>query len=447
MVALLCLGLPCGCSSRPHLGTAHDGGPAVVVVDRRPPDAAAARPAAAGWGLGAGGELVEEREPNDDLAHAQPIEFPRGIHGKLVGTPGAGAGIVRPDVDTYQWLAGVEGRSVARIELSGPPEVTLEVLDRNCEPVVRGLPGMQVFPNLALSPGDLWFFRVRSGRSTSLATAEYRLQIAVRPLQPGDEEEPNESQRRATALSAGGDMTGYFGWGHDEDWLKLPDSIAAGSTLRIELSPVEGVVPGLRLREAGGTLVAEVRGFRGEELRLRNAPAPAGGSLVLRGETGANPDVPWQLHYAVEPPLSGAEREPNNTVSSANPVPVDLGYSGRRVSVAGFLWPGDVDVFVVRPSGPGLLDVELQPPEGVDLRLEQLAQDGRVSGKVDKGGAGKPERLARVPVEGDVLLRVGARPRDTAFDAPYLLILTPSLSLASPSADDPVVNERRSPAH
>src|SRR2546425_254931 len=84
------------CSSRPHVGDrgAKDAAPAVVVVER-PRSPLPTVP------------LVDEVEPNGDLAHAQTFEYPKGIRGHLapaVGDPeGKPRGGMVGDEDLYQW--------------------------------------------------------------------------------------------------------------------------------------------------------------------------------------------------------------------------------------------------------------------------------------------------------------------------------------------------------
>jgi hypothetical protein len=95
--------------------------------------------------------------------------------------------------------------------------------------------------------------------------------------------------------------------------------------------------------------------------------------------------------------------------------------------VSGFLWPGDADCYSVRFAAPTVAKVELEAPEGVDVKLEWIAQspDGTVEvlARADDGGPGKPELLPN-PAGDKLLLRVTARARDTAFDAPYQVTVT-----------------------
>ncbi len=426
--ALLVLALVAGCSSRPHVGKERDRPdaarpPAVVVVDRAAPPTPS-RPGSRDVAL------VDEREPDDDLAHAQPLEMPKGVRGTIALTA-AGA---RPDEDWYQWVVAGAGRQVARVELSGVPgiQLGLEALDGDGQKLTASLDGgvgeAQVIPNLSVEAGHTYYLRVRAqaakhgGAQPPPPARPYSLLVIAADETLGEEREPNDVVAQANPLGA--DASGLFGRRHDEDWFQLeadaPDAGAPpGATVRLELSAVEGVAPSVRIADAAGRTIAEARGGKGDELRLRNAPLPAGPALVgLRAESGFSTEARWTLRAQVEPPLEGAEVEPNDTRATATAV-----VAGRPV--AGFLWPGDVDVFRLHADGPSLVRAQLDVPEKVDARLALLADKDRARLLADDGGAGKGEALPTVfSPGGDLFFRVSARPRDTAFDAPYKLTLT-----------------------
>jgi hypothetical protein len=171
--------------------------------------------------------------------------------------------------------------------------------------------------------------------------------------------------------------------------------------------------------------LGDARSGRGEELRLRNVGVPSGDQPIwvqLKAVEGKSVDGRWVLRLSWEAPLEGAEREPNDTVAQA----MALSLSGQS-TVSGFLWPGDADVYKVTGTEDALLGAELEGVDRVNLKLERIAPDGRVLAKADEGGTGKPERMPPFPIgKGEeVFLKVSARARDTAFDAPYRLTLTP----------------------
>jgi len=165
-------------------------------------------------------------------------------------------------------------------------------------------------------------------------------------------------------------------------------------------------------------VLASARGQKGDELRLRNVGVAGGTSSLLvqlRAGEGKNLDARWLLKVGVEPPLSGSgeavEQEPNDSVEKANPAA-----AGQTVS--GFLWPGDADVFCLPEDPQTLVRAAIEPMEGVDFKLDRLGRDGKVRAHADEGGAGKAETLPPAP---GGCVRVTARGKDTAFDAPYRL--------------------------
>ena len=431
LVLALLVAAACGDRRKP-IAVRGDAGPSVVVVD---PVKRNAQPVA----------LVDEAEPDDDTAHAQPLEPGKGIRGTL-GAPKTVRGKAVSDEDFYSWTEGGTPAPTAlppppgsppppvafneaRIELSGVPglDLQLEALDGDGKRLWLANdagPGEgEVIANLGVEPGHTYYLKVKATPPVA-GGKPYELVVRSGPAPAGDEREPNDDAAHATPLQTIGDASGFYGRRRDEDWFVLPPGPPAG-TLRIELTPVEGVVPQLRVLTGAPpgplTVLADARAGRGEELRLRNVGVPASGNvyLALKAIEGRSPELRWSLKLNAEAPLEGAEHEPNDTVATATPV----AFTGAA-RVSGFLWPGDVDVYRVAGAAPeGLVTVELEGLDRVDLKLERLGPDGKALVKADDGGPGKPEVLPPWP-GGDLLIRVSARSRDTAFDAPYQLTIT-----------------------
>jgi hypothetical protein len=405
----------CGCSERRRpLAVAGDAGPSVVVVDpiqqKRAPL-----------------PLVDEQEPDDDLGHAQPLEPGKGVKGALAAAN---------DKDFFSFIDQMSGQGVvrdggfdeARIEVSGVKDVDLilEALDGDGKRLWlandAGAGEAETIPNLAVEPGHTYYLKV-TAKSGSGGPYELTVRSAAAPA--GDEREPNDDAPHATALEAIADESGFFGRKRDEDWLLLPKLPVENGTLRVELSPVEGVAPSVKLVQGAppnGKTIAEARGGKGDELRMRNLGVPAGQPwtwLVLKANEGRNAEIRWALRLQNEPPLDGAEREPNDTAEVATPIAL-----AGAARMSGFLWPGDADVYrVTGAPADGLVTVELDGLPGVDLKLERLGADGKSLVKADDGGPGKGEALPPWP-GGDFLVRVTARSRDSVFDAPYSLSLS-----------------------
>jgi hypothetical protein len=422
----LALLLLAGCPERRKPIALHgDAGPAVVVVEpnaRRPAVPLVQVP------------LVDEKEPDDDVAHAQPLEPQKGIKGTL-----AAAHLVKgksaSDEDVYSWTEGgspADGGTAAheaRITLTGIADVdlVLEALDGDGKRLLvvnDGAAGEnEVIPNLGVEPGHTYYVRVKAGGAPPTAeTAPYQLVVQSSPVNDS-EREPNDTAATAAPLATMTGASGYWGKKRDEDWLKVPVHLGTpgqGGILNVQLHPVDGVAPQLKIFSATGALgtpLASARAQKGEELRLRNVSVPAGTESLLvqlKAAEGKNLDARWVLSVAAEPPLDGAESEPNDTPDKANQATL-----GQTVS--GFLWPGDADVYCVPDEATNLMRVAVEGLDNIDLKLDRVGRDGKVQAHADDGGPGKPEAL---PPGACGCVRVTARAKDSAYDAPYRLTFT-----------------------
>ena len=430
MKRLLLLALLVGCEHRKPIKVAGDAGPVVEVVDTSKlnvPAQTAKQP------------LVDEKEPDDDVAHAQPMEPGKGIRG-TVGGP--------KDADVFSWMDPTPPRDMggfdyARVELTGIAGIDLavDVLDGDGKRLVTandGGPGeYEVIPNVAVDPAHTYYLRVHAvGAAKADPDHPYELTVQPTKATESDEREPNDDPAHATPvkLTSGtsGDASGFFGRKRDEDWLSL--SLAGvpakdgRAILRLELAPAQDVAPSLKVTAPGGKeLFAEARGAKNDELRLRNVSVDtAAGSVLiaLRAVEGKSTEARWVLRMGVEPPFDngsgGAEREPNNDAAHATPLPLANG----TAQIAGFLWPGDADVYRVSGASPeAQLGFDVDGVDKVDLKLERIGADGKTWVRADDAPTGQGELLPPARA-GEGLVRVSAKPRDTAFDAPYRLTVT-----------------------
>jgi hypothetical protein len=453
--AVSLLVLLAGCDHRKPIAVRGDMGPAVEVVEaekRRPGDLPKQ-------------PLVDEKEPDDDVAHAQPMTPGSGIRATM-GAPRTVKGKPAGDEDVFSWMqAGTPrdmgGFDYARVELTGVPglDLQVEVLDGDGKRLVLandgGVGEYEVIPNVGVDPAHTYYIRVREvGAPKGDPDHPYQLTVASWNATANDEREPNDDAAHATPIKltsgTSGDASGFFGRKRDEDWLALPLAGVPAKdgrvTLRLEFAPPEGVTPSLKVMAPGGKeTLAEARGAKNDELRLRNvgvtvdgaaaatpgataAAAAAAVNVALRAVEGKSGEARWVLRVGLEPPLDGAEREPNNDVAHATPLPLVNG----TAQLSGFLWPGDADVYRVTGAPPdALLGFDVDGVDKVDLKVERLGADGKAWTRADDVGVGQGELLppARA-AEG--LVRVSARARDTAFDAPYRLTVT----MVQPAPDD-----------
>lgn len=451
---LLCLPA-CSCNRRRPIARSADAGPAVELVERRP------APARVDPALLPPGGFAEEREPNDDRDHAQPIDAGKGLRGSVLPPAQGAAG--KGDDDFYSYLVQAPGgaadaaaRELTVVLTGGPTaDLTLEVLDGEGRRMLslderkKGEP--ESLAGLVMPLGQTLYLRVRpSPRMAGRAEwpgedASYLLLVNERPAPQGSEIEPNDTPEQATVVPSapagqGVDLSGKVLGKKDEDWFVLAPAGGGGADggapgqgqgqgqgeiLRVELT-TPGVTPALRLwvlSQGQGAQerrqLLEVRAPQGsEELMLRNVALPEGAKGVLlhlralslrRLEPGAA-EARYQLRVTREPKLEGAEVEPNDACAQATP----LQQGGD--AVAGFLWPGDVDCFRLPVPAPLHATFRLQLPPG-ECQAELLPAEG----------AGKGERLpAELTVQAgqagsDVLVRVAQRGARACFAAPYRL--------------------------
>jgi hypothetical protein len=117
-------------------------------------------------------------------------------------------------------------------------------------------------------------------------------------------------------------------------------------------------------------------------------------------------------------PRSGGELEPNDDAARAQAISdgVTLGYLGR----------GDVDMYRLTAPGPVELDIEVAPPERVDVKLEVVREsDGAVLARADAGKRQEAERLPNLySAGGSILIRLSGNKGDGNPDEPYRLTVS-----------------------
>lgn len=454
-----------GCNLRKPLPRRPDAGPVVELVEARPPVVGGASTAPAV-------PLGEEHEPNDDLEHAQLLAAGQGIAGSLAAPTALGAGKGDDDYFVFRSAATVEQ---VRIGVTGSPaaDLQLELLTGQGQRVAladeRGRGEGEALQSLALAPNQTFYVRVRGAvAATGKGAAEYRyeLTLATAPAPPGSEQEPDDTLLTASP-AVGVDLSGALSFRRDEDYwvVSLPEAVGrraaeptgapeglrAPAVLRVELS-APFVVPSVRVlvqaappprpaaeQDAGQvapadggaaapvlTPLVEVGASRGvQELRLRNLTLPAGSArayIAVRGLSFIRPpgESRYHLRLTVEPELEDAEVEPNDDCAQASLVKLAAAASGpSEGEIAGFLWPGDVDCFRLRPpsAGPAQWQLKLALPGGDCQAALDLGRGSDPTAKAIPDGAGGLGVHAR----GELLVRVSSRDRKTCFDAPYKL--------------------------
>jgi len=398
----------------------------------------------------AGFQMAEEIEPNDSIAHAQALaptsEMGAGIMGRLAAPPGGKA----KDVDLFRItipppavvVAAPDGATTApelqqlRIEAHPDPTlaVALDVLDEQGKVVITssgGGPGEpQAIPNVAATPGGApLLVRIRTGAAAAgpagaggqsggagVPTATYRLTARIVPFGPGDETEPNGKLASANEANLDGDVAGYLGWRHDEDWFRIPTAgMPEGGVLSVELDALEGVAASLTVYDSAQHKILEQHGRKGDRVALRNVRLPSGAEptvyVVVSADAGRNLDTRYTLHLKSEEAKADGEIEPNDDPAHAMPL--------ADGSVTGTLGPGDSDVYRYLAAAPSELSFEVQPPPRIDVKVDVLREDGTTLMRVDAGKRGAVERLPNLFASGAVFLRLQAAKGEGNLDEPY----------------------------
>ena len=356
--------------------------------------------------------FVPEVEPNDMLPAAQKLEFaataaPLGVTGRLEAPAGKAH-----DVDLF------------RLTIPAPPGTGAGAGSADAAGVVvrRRL-------SVEVTPG-VYHLRVRAAGNSAGA---YRLVARLAPLETGEEQEPNGKAALASEAPAGGEVVGYHGWRHDQDWYRVPLAAAPdGSVLAVDLEGVPGVAASLLVFDSAERKLLESHGRTEERVAVRNLRLPAGDPqlyVVVRADAGRNATVRYNLRLRLEVPKGGSELEPNDDSAHAQAI--------ADGDTLGFLGRGDVDVYrYTPPPGPAELDIELAPPERVDAKLEVLrATDGMLLARADAGRRHEGERIPNLfsPGGGAFLIRLSAGKSDGNPDEPYRL--TVSSRAAEPGAE------------
>jgi hypothetical protein len=378
---------------------------------------------AAGHDGGAGGyRLVARLLPPDPGGEAEP-NGKAALAGEL-SPDGEAAGYFgwRRDQDWYRVpVTGLADGSVLSADLEPAPGVTasLLVFDSVEQKLTeaRGRKDERVaLRNVRIPAKEPHLFVVVRADAGLNTDVRYDLRLRSDVPKAGGETEPNDDIAHAQA-AADGTTLGFLGRG-DVDLFRY--GVAGPAELDVEAAPPERVDIKLEiLRQDGAVLAHADAGRRREAERIPNLFIPAGPSdpvfiRVTAGKGDGNPDEPYRLSISSRPPEPGAEREPNDMVSSATSL-------GAGAAGAGLLAPrGDVDFWQspATPDAEGNVPVTVTGVPGLALDVRVLLKAGRELGrfKVASGAQG----VSRVVTGGDACCVVevreatgkGANPRD-----------------------------------
>jgi hypothetical protein len=246
----------------------------------------------------------------------------------------------------------------------------------------------------------------------------YALRASFEPGPPDLEAEPNDDAAHATVLGA--TASGYLSPRGDQDWYRIhadaPSVLQAqltGLPEDVELAAFDAPDGGkprqlARVAEDGGTQVLPFVALAPGDSYLR---------VRMRAD-GDDRDHLYKLSATVSLDDGSLEREPNDSVASAQPVTLP-------VALHGYLWPKrDVDFFRFHvPAGHEPVSITLTGPRGLDLLLRLHEIRGAKSEVI---GSSAALSLVSVPLkEGDYAVEVSSPRKDGSATEPYELHVSP----------------------
>jgi hypothetical protein len=366
---LLIAALPaCRCGQQEQ---ARKGRPTVVVVD---PDEVG-RPAP-----------LPEVEPNDTPKQAQVLKRDVWVEGTLASEKEKG------DRDFYR--VEVDEKGVLQATLGGAKglDLVLEAWSAKRERLARVNNHKEgegeVLINLGVDKG-ITYLLVREAKGRT-GPARYRLRYLLRPLEEGEEREPNWKATLATPLAVGGEAVGYLGWHTDNDWYRVElKDLAPEVRLRVEYDGLDEVRAGLSVRSESGALLQERWGAAGEAIALPNL-AFTGASLVyvvVRCQYTANVESRYSLRVLSSLPPGSTEAEPNDKPATANELTFGKAMAGILADAQ------DRDLYTIKVTKPTAVRILVAPPLTLDAALALVDDEGKVIWEVDDGGPREAELL------------------------------------------------------
>jgi len=397
--------------------------------------------------LGADPLAGQELEPNDRAVDATVLE---------AGKPMQGTYLSADDEDWYRLNLTPGATDVLRIEVSAVqgvrPELEVRALaDAALLATFRGTDALLV-RDLSLhlgetaaadagpsafdggAPGSGYYLVVRGRSRRGAPLTPYTVTATSEPGAPDLEIEPNDDPAHATPVHA--TATGFIAPAGDQDWYRVHSDTPA--VLHAELIGADRADLELAVYGDTGTdkprLLARVNEGGAREPEVVPAVGiPAGDSYVLvqaaarqlEGKwvrDGEDRDNPYHLSLQLSPDDGSVEREPNDEIASAPPLPLPI-------HVKGWIWPRkDVDMFRFHvEAGHAPVSLLLPAVRGLDLQLRLYQLRGErppeVIGSSDaKRGEGE-EKLVAVPLkEGDYAVEVSSpRHKDASATQPYTL--------------------------
>lgn len=319
------------------------------------------------------------REPDDDPSHALRVAPGTVVIGAFGDQASLGKG------GESDWLR-VEplppAGEMLHIDVrEGPECLRLELYDRaEGTPIRTAAPWhgqLPTLPALQLTGTGVWLRLHCVGKQLP---GPWRVALTARPAALDDEREPNDTPSADTRLlGLGQTVQGLLAPVGDVDVLRLElGNALPGDALLVSVTGVPELALELTLQaEPGAEPLLRRRGAVGEPILVPNLDVRRVGErpwLVLRALKGQRTDSAYAL--TVRPLLPAGcraqgscperipvEREPNETQATAMGIRADSLITGLLDN------PDDVDVYAVDAEPGDVIDVEVDPPEGVRVRM------------------------------------------------------------------------------
>ncbi len=390
--------------------------------------------------LAACSPVVQETEPNEDMAHASRLP----ANGRAQGT------LSRPDdVDWYK-VAIARDSGVLSLHVGGIRDIdfVLSFRDHDGRELMRvdetGVGGDEVATDLGVIRGDYYVVLSNKNPKADNPTQKYVLSAKLESA-AGRELKPNETQLMASPLELNGVTRGHYypisnlrfetADQAEEDWFAVKVERAGAFTLDLDLSGVPTVDPVLEFYDVNGYKLKEISGEgAGQGLSFKDfgirGPAQYFLRLRRRGPRMGNPDVFFELLSELRPYEGRTELEPNDQRGDATPF--------DKEAITGHIAPaGDADWYRVNAatSARTILRADLSAVPGLDLILTVTDDIGQPLQVIDNGIKETPEVLTGLGLSNATCYLVVTEKSGKAADPRNAYTLTKTLAPWQPGLE------------
>jgi len=255
-----------------------------------------------------------EKEPNDDLEQAQPIQISQKIQGYFQK---------EEDTDWYRLDFSKEGKHIIRLTLSGVSgfDSQLSWCDSSGDVILRSNfadEGQgEILTNVGVT-SSIYFIKIE-GWGESSSQSSYTLEIKLLgPWDNSQEFEPNNDLEKANSIKLGQTIKGYTQPDDDEDWYSFSVPEPGKDILIIRTPGVDDINQSLTLlnEEEKELKVIDIEEeIKGEIIvRMR---VPSGKYYLKVASWGINPDTPYELHLGEKPPPPATPQEVKQALEKA----------------------------------------------------------------------------------------------------------------------------------